>query len=197
MKKLLLSTLLITTHAFAYYGQAEFTAGQASVEGDPMNSYTGSLGFYEDKFYGSFGWGLGVRLSRYTASEYQPSSKRTEALKDINLMSTNIFGQIHYDMNNWKFGFNLDLIGSSSGDASTILGSSNEVNPVTNNIFLYGKNDKGSLNSQLFARYNLDQWFLKAGLAHTVVEYEDDFLGDDERRQRFFDSFFIGLGIKL
>lgn len=75
-------------------------------------------------------------------------------------------------------GFNLDLIGFSFGASKTGIYISNgnkslvSAKPTTFNALLISDNDKGSLNSEIFARYHLNsKWSLRGGAAFLFNEY--------------------------
>ena len=79
-------------------------------------------------------------------------------------------------------GFNIDAIGFSFGgkQSGTLVSSikpsglsaSQEGKPTTLNLLLISDNDIGSLNSELYLRYWLnDQWAIKGGLTFMFVEY--------------------------
>ncbi len=170
--------------------------GQANIKGNTLTTNMFQVGYFKQDIYkigpGSFGFGGGYRLTSYQASEYHPSS-RNEVIEDVDFMSHNLFGQVHYKMDKYIFGFNLDLLGTSSGsDASTE--TSQDLAVVENNSFRGGKSDTGSLNSQLFAQYDFEDFYLRGGLAHIVIEYDNIGLSNDDKRQRFFDSWFMAVG---
>lgn len=196
--KLFINTLILTSLSISQnvfgYAEAELNYGQTEVESEPLTSISFLLSIQEDNIWNNFGLGAGVRFSRYTASEYAPSKERSEVLEDMSVTSTNLYGQVHYRVGNFKLGFNLDIIGNTVGNESDTKNSSLEVSPLGFNQFAGGENDQGSLNSQLFLAYYLGEYFISIGSAHTVLEFADNGLDGDDRRQRFFDSFFIGIG---
>ena len=78
----------------------------------------------------------------------------------------------------WSLGFNIDLIGFSFGASKTGTYINNGktslvgANPTSFNILLISDNDKGSLNSEIFARYQLNsKWSLRGGTAFLFNEY--------------------------
>lgn len=75
-------------------------------------------------------------------------------------------------------GFNIDAIGFSFGgnrEGNYIngpVGKMSDATPTTFNILLVSDNDRGSLNSEFFLRYSLnDFWGLKAGAQFLFTEY--------------------------
>jgi hypothetical protein len=77
-------------------------------------------------------------------------------------------------------GFNIDLIGFTFGRTSAAVLTSNGVTqteaaakPSHFNLLLTGDNDLGSLNSEFFLRYQLNQrWYLRAVYQFLFVEYK-------------------------
>lgn len=75
-------------------------------------------------------------------------------------------------------GFNIDVIGFSFGgerQGNYINGSQGQMStakPTTFNALLTSDNDLGSLNSELYAKYKInDRWSAKAGLQFLFTEY--------------------------
>ncbi len=75
-------------------------------------------------------------------------------------------------------GFNIDLIGFSFGASKTGTYINNGktslvgAKPTSLNVLLVSDNDKGSLNSEIFARYKLNsKWSLRGGAAFLFNEY--------------------------
>jgi hypothetical protein len=85
----------------------------------------------------------------------------------------------------WYAGFNIDVIGYTFGrrtggvlagkNGSGLQGnySDNKVDPTSFNLLLTGDHDKGSLNSEFFLRYQLnDKWGIKGVYQFVFVEYQ-------------------------
>lgn len=77
--------------------------------------------------------------------------------------------------------FNIDAIGFSFGKSTTgnyINGSQGSIEssqPTSFNLLLISDNDKGSLNSEFFARYLLNEkWGIKGGAQFLFTEYTTD-----------------------
>jgi hypothetical protein len=77
--------------------------------------------------------------------------------------------------------FTIDAIGLSFGKSVTgnyingFEGSMEQASPTSFNLLLISDNDKGSLNSELFARYLLnDKWGIKGGIQFLFAEYTTD-----------------------
>lgn len=80
-------------------------------------------------------------------------------------------------------GFNIDAIGFSFGGKKNgeyinqpdSPGTASGAKPTTFNILLISDNDRGSLNSELYAVYNLDEtWSLKISASFLFTEYTTD-----------------------
>ncbi|HET9056008.1 MAG TPA: hypothetical protein VFN30_04085 [Chitinophagaceae bacterium] len=81
----------------------------------------------------------------------------------------------------WYIGFNIDAIGFSFGGKKPgryINGASGQLTnaKVANfNVLLISDNDRGSLNSELFGKYNFNKkWGVKAGVQFLFTEYITD-----------------------
>ncbi|PZR34778.1 MAG: hypothetical protein DI538_16145 [Azospira oryzae] len=75
-------------------------------------------------------------------------------------------------------GFNIDAIGFSFGSKQKgnyingYQGKNTEGNPTSFNVLLISDNDRGSLNSELYGKYLInDTWALKAGAQFLFTEY--------------------------
>lgn len=102
-------------------------------------------------------------------------------------------------------GFNIDAIGFSFGGKKQgnyingSIGSITSGKPTGFNILLISDNDRGSLNSELFARYQLnDKWSVKGGVVFLFTEYTTDTKVQQfpEANDRFRNkSLMLGLGV--
>ena len=98
----------------------------------------------------------------------------------------NIPIHLQYNFSNkFEVGFNIDVIGFSFGskqngtfyasDSKSLNKSTQSAKPTPFNLLLVSDNDLGSLNSELYARYWLnDKIGLRAGLSFQFVEYTTD-----------------------
>ena len=93
--------------------------------------------------------------------------------------SLNLFINIDYSFSS-KFvvGFNIDAIGFSFGgnrQGNYINGSSGKITdaaPTPFNVLLVSDNDRGSLNSEFYGKYSINnKWGLKAGVQFLFTEY--------------------------
>jgi hypothetical protein len=102
-------------------------------------------------------------------------------------------------------GFNIDAIGFSFGGEQPanyingIAGKNTTAKPTGFNALLISDNDRGSLNSELFARYKLsEKWSIKTGAQFLFTEYttETEVQQYPEPNDRFRrKSLLIGLGV--
>ncbi len=81
----------------------------------------------------------------------------------------------------WGAGFSIDLVGLSFGskeNGTYINGqqkSSVSSKPTSFNVLLTGDNDRGSLNSEFYLRYFLqEKWAIKAGFQYLFTEFTTD-----------------------
>ena len=107
------------------------------------------------------------------------------------------------------FGFNIDAIGLSFGgeNKGTYINGSqvqNAIsNPTTFNALLIGDHDRGSLNSEFYGKYRLnDRWSVKAGLQHLFTEYTtvtkvQQFPEPNDRFRNKSTLFMIGVSMAL
>jgi len=94
--------------------------------------------------------------------------------------SLNISANFGYNFSSkWSAGFNIDLIGFSFGRESAAILTSNGVTktepaakPTTFNVLLTGDLDYGSLNSEFFVKYKLNnRWAIRAVYQYYFSEY--------------------------
>jgi len=78
-------------------------------------------------------------------------------------------------------GFNIDALGFSFGSKKSgsyingVFGQQEQAKPTAFNALLISDNDLGSLNSELFLKYQLkDNWGIKSGLQFLFTEYTTD-----------------------
>jgi hypothetical protein len=203
MKKII-TFLSILASFTSYAGQSsiEFGYGTGTLEDNTISSKHAQFLYTPDRsimnlFGGKVGYGLGFRITNYTADLFQASDIKTEFLEDVNVTAHNVFAQIHFQRGNLQLGFNIDLFGITNSTSANIQGGSQRIENETSNLFLYAENDRGTLNSQFFAAYNFSSVLVRAGLSHSLITFEDTGLSGDNNRQRFFDLFFLSLGYRL
>jgi len=106
--------------------------------------------------------------------------------------SLNLTVNLGYNLSRkWYAGFNIDLIGVSFGRKSSGILTSNgrtttepNAKPTSFNVLLTGDHDRGTLNSEFFVKYKLnDQWALKAVYQFIFVEYTTEM-----QKQQFSDG---------
>ena len=103
-------------------------------------------------------------------------------------------------------GMNIDLVGVGTGASRTgsyrasagVARTSVSASPSGTNVFLYGSKDQGSLNSEFFAAWALnDRYTVRGGLSHQLVEYEAErTLSSNTKRFRSYSNLiFLGLRV--
>lgn len=100
-------------------------------------------------------------------------------IASVQVFAVNAMLNFGYHINrNLMAGFNIDVIGFSFGgrnngtyvNGSTVQGVIS--NPTSFNVLLLGDNDRGTLNSEFYLKYRLnDRWSVKGGLQHLFTEY--------------------------
>jgi hypothetical protein len=95
--------------------------------------------------------------------------------------SFNLSANFGYNFNSrWSGGFNIDLIGFTIGRKSSAILTSNGITttdpaarPAAFNVLLTGDHDRGSLNSEFFLKYKLNEkWGIKAVYEFIFAEYK-------------------------
>lgn len=202
MKKLLPCAFLLaslTTSAQRISSYADATLGAAKYQGTLALSYVHLWRFGAKQ---KLGIGIGGRFTSYLgANQYyitapaQLTSGSTSPLiifqdnitanidtflvKSPQINCLNLSINIDYQINKkLSAGFNIDAIGFSFGGSrdgnyiSGPVGKMSAATPTSFNILLVSDNDRGSLNSEFFARYSLsDLWSIKAGAQFLFTEY--------------------------
>ncbi len=101
----------------------------------------------------------------------------------VNALNASIY--LEYGLSSrFDVGFNIDAIGFSFGGKQTgtfqanlptrssLSGTSQMASPTSLNVLLIGASDRGSLNSEFYARYRLtDTFSLKGGIAYQFTEF--------------------------
>ena len=103
-------------------------------------------------------------------------------------------------------GLNIDLAGLGTGSertgtyrtSSTAAATTVGASPSATNVFLYGSNDRGSLNSEFFAAWRAtDRVTIRGGLSHQLVEYRAKrlLMSNTDRFRRYSNLIFVGVRI--
>ncbi len=105
------------------------------------------------------------------------------------ILYTNLKVGLQYTIGRLDIGFDIDVMGFSLGNKQNadLNGKTTEVSPKPFNVLLIGDNDIGSLNSEFYLRYWLDNRFaLRAGLSYQFLEYKtaQSFAGNDRFRNK-------------
>src|SRR5258706_6966706 len=103
----------------------------------------------------------------------------TFLVKSPQVNSINASINIHYQFRQkWSVGFNIDAIGFSFGGSRTgnyingFTGKITAASPTPFNVLLISDNDHGSLNSEFFIKYSLNEKYaLKLGAQFLFTEY--------------------------
>jgi hypothetical protein len=176
MKKLFLfiSTFILMTSVYAQQNNnyAELGGGIGSSVGSINVALhkNWTLG-KKDKFV----IGTGIRLTSFFGTnsnfssappDFTGEAKNVDTLfaSSPSMSSINALINLGYRLNNkLEVGFNIDVIGISFGTKGTPTFISNgkktatTANPTSPNILLVGENDKGSLNSHLYVKYEISR----------------------------------------
>ena len=95
--------------------------------------------------------------------------------------SVNVTANLGYHLSSrWYAGFNIDVIGFTFGKKTNAVLTSNGVTvtepvakPAAFNVLLTGDNDHGSLNSEFFLKYDLNQrWSVRGVYQFLFAEYK-------------------------
>jgi hypothetical protein len=109
----------------------------------------------------------------------------------------------------FSIGFSIDAIGFTLGSEKKgnyingSFGQNTTGKPASFNALLIGDNDKGSLNSEFYAKYKLNEkWSLKAGFQYLFTEYVtatavQQFPGPNDRFRNKSTLFTIGASLTL
>lgn len=110
------------------------------------------------------------------------STRKTEnfdtlSIEQPSVYSLNLTGNIAYHFyTKWSLGMNIDLIGFSVGGKSAAIYKNktfvDDAAPSPFNLLLTDDLDYGSLNSEVFIKYNLNQhWSLRGVYSHFFTEF--------------------------
>jgi hypothetical protein len=114
---------------------------------------------------------IGVRQNLIFGQADFKINNQDALVDDLSNYFINIMGGVEFISNqNLLIGFNIDLLGGTLGTRSYKSVGKDPVyfiSPESFNVMLGGDNDKGSLHSEFYLGYSLnEQLTLKAGLAH-------------------------------
>lgn len=193
----LLLFFFISTHATEDIVSFGYGMGKTDPNSESISSITlsyGKLFDLDQKLWsGKIKIGAGVRAYAVSADQFQTNPDFNEVVEDLSSRSINAFIEGRFVWEKWVAGANLDLIGTTFGSDSRIRGTTSTTTLQSFNLFLFGTNDRGSLNSEFYAGYNFSPLSIKAGLSHMVTGFNGDVAGTSEKRQAFYDLFFISL----
>lgn len=136
--------------------------------------------------------GAGPRLTWYAGelASYRNEGEITPALPrrlpiDPSIIGLNLMVLAEWHALPWLGGgANLDLAGVATGTSHESGGAS--ITPAHGSLFLYGSNDRGSLNSELYLTLTpAARWVLRGGVSHYVTGYRAEAGGTTSRYLRF------------
>lgn len=176
MKKLL---LFISTFVFSFSLYAQQNNNYAELGGG-IGSSVGSINVALHKNWtlgkkDKFVVGTGIRFTSFFGTDVNFTTAPADLTGDNknidtlfapspSMSSINALINLGYRLNNkLEVGFNIDVIGISFGTKGTPTFISNgkktatAANPTSPNILLVGDNDKGSLNSHLYVKYEISR----------------------------------------
>jgi hypothetical protein len=176
MKKLL---LFISTFIFTFSLYAQQNNNYVELGGG-IGSSVGSINVALHKNWtlgkkDKFVIGTGVRFTSFFGTDVNFTTAPSDLTGDNknidtlfapspSMSSINALINLGYRLNNkLEVGFNIDVIGISFGTKGTPTFISNgkktatTANPTSTNILLVGDNDKGSLNSHLYVKYEISR----------------------------------------
>ncbi len=231
MKKLIIPVLIFCSYGlFAQAQVLQATIGVGKSEGTFSVLYGYDFEFGKRK---QFAIGTGARFTSYFGSNqpyrtapaelttgersllviFKPDIEEnidTLLVQSPWVNSVNLFINLRYKFSNrLHVGFNIDAIGFSFGGSreGTYTNDDQEIltsaKPTTFNVLLTSDNDYGSLNSEFYARYDLNKrWGLKAGAQFHFTEYTTDidvqqFPEPNDRFRRKSLFFAAGVQVKL
>ncbi len=184
MKKYIFLAMIALSASFAAKAQkannpksqqlADLSFGFGNKQGSVVAGYFYNWNLGKNK---KFFIGTGARFNTFYGTGVNftsaPSSLAGDKLKEDTLLapkpsafSINILINLGYNITpKLQAGFNIDLIGASFGPEGTPIFISNGVATTTKakpagfNVLLVGNNDRGSLNSEFYARYKFTEKF--------------------------------------
>jgi hypothetical protein len=201
MKKLILCWVLMPVSLFAQRAVdlADVAVGAAKYQGALSLSYVHLWQVGANK---KLSLGVGARLTSYlAANQYYitaPASLTSGSTSPLIIFQDNLVANIdtflvkspqvnsiNFSLNveyqlakRFSAGFNIDAIGFSFGSSVTgnyINGATGKMvnaRPTAFNLLLVSDNDRGSLNSEMFIRYALNErWSMKLGAQFLFTEY--------------------------
>ena len=137
-----------------------------------------------------FRLGSGLRFTNWQRQSdltINPSYK----LSDISVSALNIVLLAEADiLSHFLLGFNIDVVGGSFGKNSALIGFTEKAEPTKSNLLLGGKNDRGSLNSELYIGYKYNDQRWNVGWSHQVIEYSST-APSANKLQNFFDTLIV------
>ena len=118
-------------------------------------------------------------------TEYKPEKLDTMRVAKTGVVSVNAMIALAYDFGKLGLGFNIDALGLTFGkkqngvfqasESATFNNKTYSLKPTSPNLLLISDSDIGSLNSELFAKYQASEKIgLRLGLSFQFIEYKAD-----------------------
>ena len=183
--------------SYSQNNSVEVSFGFGKANSEKISSYSTQLNIHIYELHltnGELKINFGPRLTNYSAILLPTNDSYTELVKDLNLYAINLFTQINYIYSQFFIGFDLDLIGYSISRRYKTKDLEDEVNAQKMDLFLFEKNDKGTLNSHVYIGTNIGRYLFKIGLSHSVINFEGTQNESKQKRQLFFDLAFLSIG---
>jgi hypothetical protein len=199
MKKITLYTLVLLLVSVFSFAQDKNTT-TVDVSAAFGSGFSPSLGISKKwgiDSKGRFKIGTGLRLTNFSGSNLDFITAPADlTVNDANIDTLRLGSaavtyaavpiHLQYSFGDkFDIGFNIDLVGLTFGSeqsgtfttsqSAELNNSTQTGSPTSPNILLVGDNDRGSLNSELYARYWATEKFgIRAGLSFQFVEYTTD-----------------------
>lgn len=200
MKKYFILTIVFIYCTVNVFGQTTYPAKSANIDAALSfgNGFSTALSYNQLFGLGAkkrFTIGAGVRLTSFFGSKLnfttapaslteKPETIDTVVFSKIQSNAINLAINLGYSFKKVDIGFSIDAIGATfgAGQSGTVAASTSTLNKTTQaakltgfNLLLVGDRDRGTLNSELFARY----WFtekigLRVGGSFQFIEYTTD-----------------------
>jgi hypothetical protein len=221
-KHFLLAACMIFVGSFLFGQQSKIGRTNQYIDlgiglGSKQNSISGSfLHNWNLGQKGRFFIGAGARFTTYFGKDIKftsaPANLAEAAKADTIIAPKPAISALNLVINlgvnfssKLQVGFNIDAAGFSFGPTGSPTYGTTKVSakPTGGNVLLIGNNDKGTLNSHFYARYNFNEkWGVSAGYEYLFTELKTTTKVQTvpEQNDRFRNKaseFYIGVSYKL
>lgn len=207
--------LLLSSGAGAQSAPPRMHLDFTAARGSTLTTFSAGAVGMTVPILGHFRFGLGVR-GTYAGGDLKltPAGARNVPVGVVDTLSLtssallfNVSGHVSALLTDrFEVGMNIDLLGlgagaSRSGMYRLSAGASPisvEATPASVNLFLYGSNDRGSLNSEFFGVWHATRRVaIRAGLSHQLVEYKTSRLlsSNTDRFRRYSNLGVVGVRV--